>query len=84
MRLLAPPLTPLRLACVLTAACRPGATTRPGTPAAAPVVGRTENYTTQSLLVFNAPGEVALQRNFMGWSTPGVRFDTRKSIRASL
>ena len=43
-----------------------------------------ENYTTQSLLVFNARGEVALQRNAMVWSTPGVRFDMWKSIRAPL
>jgi hypothetical protein len=66
----------LLVACALTAACR--------TQAVAQAVERVENYTTQSLLVYNTRGEVALQRNVMGWSTPGVRFDKRESIRTSL
>ncbi len=74
-------LTAALVACTLTAACRTGAAAR---PAAAPAVERVENYTTQSLLVYNARGEVALQRNALGWSTPGLRFDQRTSIRASL
>ncbi len=77
-------LTAALVACTLTAACRTGAAARPAAPAAAPAVERVENYTTQSLLVYNARGEVALQRNALGWSTPGLRFDQRASIRASL
>ncbi|MEL1264163.1 hypothetical protein [Pseudoxanthomonas putridarboris] len=46
--------------------------------------GDDDNYTTQRLLVFNDRGEVLLQSNAMGWSTPGQRFDTRLSLRASL
>ena len=69
-------LVSLLVACALTVVCR--------TDATAQAVERVENYTTQSLLVYNARGEVALQRNVMGWSTPGVRFDKRESIRRSL
>ncbi|HZF44479.1 MAG TPA: NUDIX hydrolase [Sphingomonadaceae bacterium] len=42
------------------------------------------NYTTQNLLVYNNKGQVLLQRNFMGWSTPGLRYDKRQTIRESL
>ncbi len=42
------------------------------------------NYTTQNLMVFDKQGCVLLQRNFMGWSTPGVRYDKRHTIRAGL
>lgn len=42
------------------------------------------NYTTQNLMIFNDRGEVLLQRNFMGWSTPGLRYDKRHSVKASL
>lgn len=42
------------------------------------------NYTTQNLLIYNERGEILLQRNFMGWSTPGTRYDKRLTIRESL
>ncbi|KTE25685.1 MULTISPECIES: hypothetical protein [unclassified Sphingopyxis] len=42
------------------------------------------NYTTQNLMIYNDRGQVLLQRNFMGWSTPGLRYDKRVSIRQSL
>ena len=78
------PLAALLLACAPLTACHTAAPAPVGAPAGAPAVERAENYTTQRLLVFNTRGEVALQRNFMGWSTPGVRYDKRESIRASL
>ncbi|MBL8656707.1 MAG: NUDIX hydrolase [Altererythrobacter sp.] len=42
------------------------------------------NYTTQNLMIFNARDEILLQRNFMGWSTPGTRYDKRLTIEESL
>ncbi|PXA96440.1 hypothetical protein DMC47_17520 [Nostoc sp. 3335mG] len=42
------------------------------------------NYTTQNLIIVNDAGEVLLQRNFMGWSTPGARYDKRLTIHEGL
>jgi len=42
------------------------------------------NYTTQNLMIFNERDQILLQRNFMGWSTPGTRYDKRLTIEESL
>lgn len=38
------------------------------------------NYTTHNLLIYNERDQILLQRNFMGWSTPGTRYDKRLTI----
>ncbi|WP_109436036.1 MULTISPECIES: nuclear transport factor 2 family protein [Aquimarina] len=43
-----------------------------------------DNYTVQRLLIFNENNEVLLQNNEYGWSTPGIRNNTRQSIKESL
>ena len=42
------------------------------------------NYTTQNLIIYNDQGQVLLQRNFMGWSTPGWRYDERVTLTEGL
>ncbi len=42
------------------------------------------NYTTQNLIIYNEQGQVLLQRNFMGWSTPGWRYDDRVTLTEGL
>ncbi len=42
------------------------------------------NYTTQNLIIYNDQGQVLLQRNFMGWSTPGWRYDDRVTLTEGL
>lgn len=42
------------------------------------------NYTTQNLIIYNEQGHVLLQRNFMGWSTPGWRYDDRVTLSEGL
>ena len=53
------------------------------TPAAAQPV-EDPNYTTQNLMIFNERDQILLQRNFMGWSTPGTRYDKRLTIEENL
>lgn len=42
------------------------------------------NYTTQNVMILNDQGQILMQRNFMGWSTPGTRYDKRLTIEESL
>ena len=42
------------------------------------------NYTTQNVMILNEEGQILMQRNFMGWSTPGTRYDKRLTIEESL
>jgi hypothetical protein len=45
---------------------------------------KTDNYTIQRLIVFNAQKEILMQRNKFGWFTPSIRSNENQSLKEGL
>lgn len=48
------------------------------------VTKKTDNYTVQFLIVFNAKKEILMMKNQLGWHTPALRSDKPQAIREAM